>query len=75
MSKREDYSEQLESQYRRLGRKYSEVIKNLNKEKRSKSSQEILDSAHDFFSICYHLREWVVKDNKVDEGCQHFQKK
>ena len=67
MKKREDYSENLGSQYERLERKHSEVIKNLDKNKRSKSSQEILDSTHDFFTICYHLREWVQKDDKVDE--------
>lgn len=67
MTKREDYSEDLESQYKRLERKYSEVIKNFDKTIRSKSSQEMLDSTHDFFIICYHLREWVQKDNKVDE--------
>jgi len=67
MLKREDYSEELGSQYKRLKRKHSEVIKHLDKANRSKSSQEILDSAHDFFTICYHLREWVTKDNKIDE--------
>jgi hypothetical protein len=66
MIKREHYSEELESQYRRLERKYTEVIKNLDKTTRSKGSQEILDSTHDFFTICYHLREWVQKDEKVN---------
>lgn len=66
MIKREDYSEELESQYRRLERKYTEVIKNIDKTTRSKGSQEILDSTHDFFTICYHLREWVQKDEKVN---------
>ncbi len=67
MIKREDYSEELESQFKRLERKYTEVIKDLNKTTRSKSSQEILDSTHDFFTISYHLREWVRKDKKVSE--------
>jgi len=67
MTKRKDYSEELENQYRRLERKYTEVIKNLDKTTRSKGSQEILDSTHDFFTICYHLREWVKKDKKVDK--------
>ena len=67
MIKREDYSEELESQYRRLERKYTEVVKNLDKTTRSKGSQEILDSTHDFFTICYHLRDWVKKDEKVNE--------
>lgn len=67
MKKREDYSEELESQYRRLERKYTEVIKNLDKTTRSKGSQEILDSTHDFFTICYHLRDWVKNDEKVSE--------
>ncbi len=67
MIKRADYSEKLESQYKRLERKHAEVIKNLDKTSRSKGSQEILDSTRDFFTICYHLREWVKKDKKVHE--------
>ncbi|MBU0570352.1 hypothetical protein KKB40_06295 [Patescibacteria group bacterium] len=69
MSKtREEYSEDLESQYRRLERKYLEVTQNFNRDTFSKSSQEILDSVHDFFVVCYHLREWIKKDKKVTKN-------
>lgn len=71
MINREDFSEELESQYRRLERKYIEVLKNLDKTTRSKSSQEILDSTHDFFIICYHMREWVKEDEKVHQDIKN----
>ena len=62
---REEYSEKLESQYRRMERKYKEVLNDFEGMSFSKSSEEKLDAVHDFFLICYHLREWVEKDVKV----------
>ena len=72
MSKtRNEYSENLESQYKRLERKYSEVIKNFSKNTFSKSSEETLDSVYDFFIICYHLRDWIKKDSKISEDIKN----
>lgn len=64
---RNGYSENLESQYRRMGRIYEEIIKDFESTTFSKSSQEKLDKIYDFFLICYHLREWVKKDTKVGQ--------
>lgn len=63
---RDEYSEELESQYRRMERAYEGIIKDFESKTFSKSSQEKLDKIYDFFLICYHLREWVKKDTKVD---------
>lgn len=64
---RDDYSEELESQYRRLERAYSKVKQDFDRKNFSKNAQELLDSAHEFFCICYHLREWVKKDKQIDK--------
>lgn len=64
---RDEYSENLESQYRRMVRIYEEIIKDFESTTFSKSSEERLDKIYDFFLICYHLREWVKKDTKVDQ--------
>ena len=64
---RDEYSENLESQYRRMERAYEEIINDFENKTFSKSSQEKLDRVYDFFLICYHIREWVKKDPKVDQ--------
>lgn len=69
MSKiRKEYSEDLESQFRRLERAYQKAITNFDRSTISKSSQEMLDPVYDFFTLCYHLREWVEKDKKVQKN-------
>ncbi len=66
MSKsREEYSEELENQYRRMERSHDLVLEDFQDEKRSKSAEQMLDSAESFFVSAYHLREWVKKDSKV----------
>lgn len=67
MTEREKYSEKLESYYRRMERLSEEIVKDFESENRSKNSQEMLDSVYNFFLHCYHLREWVVEDEKVSE--------
>lgn len=64
---REDYSESLESQYRRMERIHDKIITDFDNKVLSKNLEERLDNVYDFFLICYHLREWVQKDNKVDQ--------
>ncbi len=63
---RGEYSEDIESQYRRLERVYNKLTQDFNKESLSKSSQEILDSVIEFMTVCYHLRELIKKDRKVN---------
>lgn len=63
---RDDYSEDLESQYRRLERIYSMVSQDFDNDKFSKSHQEILDSVYEFFIVCYHLRELIIGDQQVN---------
>lgn len=68
MSKsRKDYSEKLEKQYRRMERLHNEIVQNFETTTKSKSSEELLDPVYDFFLVCYHLREWVKKDDKVSQ--------
>ncbi len=62
---REEYSENLESQYRRMERIYNNVLNDFENKSFSKSSEEKLDTIYNFFLICYHIREWIKKDNKV----------
>lgn len=64
---RDEYSEDLESQYRRMERTYEEIINDFETKTFSKSSQQKLDRIYDFFLICYHIKEWVKKDTKVDQ--------
>jgi hypothetical protein len=64
---REDYSESLESQYRRMERVHDKIIADFESTTFSKSSQERLDDVYDFLLTCYHLREWVREDGKVDK--------
>ena len=69
MSKtREDYSEKLESQYRRMERIHDNIIADFESKTFSKSSEERLDDVYEFFFNCYHLREWIQEDNKVDQS-------
>lgn len=62
---REDYSEELEKQYRRMERLHNEIVQNFESTTKSKSLEELLDPVYDFFHTCYHLREWVQKDDKI----------
>lgn len=64
---RKEYSENLESQYKRMERAYGQIINDFENKTFSKSSQERLDRVYDFFLICYHIREWIEKDPKVDQ--------
>ncbi len=64
---REEYSEELESQYRRMERAHDDIVKDLENTTHSKSSEEILDPIYTFFLTCYHLREHVQKDDKVSQ--------
>ena len=54
-----------------MERAYDQAIRDLNDENRSKSSEELLDPIHEFLTICYHLREWVSKDSKVNIITRH----
>ncbi len=65
MKRREDYSEELNNYYSRLERSSNEVIDDFESKNRSKSAEQMLDTVHNFFSLCYHLREWVQEDEKV----------
>ena len=65
---REEYSEILESQYRRMERVHDKILSDIESTTFSKSSQERLDNVYDFFFNCYHLREWVRGDNRVDQS-------
>lgn len=68
MSKtREQYSEKLESQFKRLERFYNKSIKYFSGESFSRSSEEVLDDVYSFFLVAYHLREWVKNDGKVSQ--------
>ena len=62
---RYEYSEELESYYKRMERLSEEIIKDFDNQTRSKNSEEMLDPVYNFFFHCYHLREWVRKDKKV----------
>ena len=62
---REEYSEELENQYKRTERASKDIVNELESTTRSKSLEQMLDTAYGFFLSCYHLREWVKKDNKV----------
>jgi len=64
---RDEYSENLENQYRRLERLYKEIISDFEGTSFSKSAEQRLDPVYDFFLTCYHLREWIKKDSKVDQ--------
>jgi hypothetical protein len=64
---REEYSEDLESYYRRMERISENVVKDLQNQTRSKNSEEMLGPVYNFFLHCYHLREWINKDSKVSE--------
>jgi hypothetical protein len=64
---KDKYSENLEKQYRRLERAYKEVINDFESKSFSKSMEQKLDSIYDFFLICYHLKEWIKNDDKVDQ--------
>ena len=63
---RDDYSENLETQYRRIERIYRKIMNDFESKSFSKSSSERLDDVYDFLCTCYHLREWIKKDSKVD---------
>jgi hypothetical protein len=65
---RGDYSESLESQYRRMERSFNKIIADFESTTFSKSSEERLDDVYDFFLICYHLREWIQKDSIVEQS-------
>lgn len=65
---REEYSENLESQYRRMERAHDKIVADFESTTFSKSSQERLDDVYDFFFNCYHLREWIKEDDKVDQS-------
>ncbi len=68
MSKsREDYSEELEKQYRRMERSHNEIVSEFESTNRLRSTEEMLDPVYDFFLTCYHLREWVQKDTRVSQ--------
>ncbi|GAF77067.1 unnamed protein product, partial [marine sediment metagenome] len=62
---REEYSENLESQYKRMERLYKKILNDFESEIKSKNSEEKLDAVYDFLLVCYHIREWINKDNKV----------
>lgn len=64
---REEYSEDLESKYKRLERLHNSIVEEFESSVRSKSSQEMLDAVYSFFITCYHLREHIRKDNKVSQ--------
>ncbi|NQU83241.1 MAG: hypothetical protein HQ536_00870 [Parcubacteria group bacterium] len=65
---REEYSENLESQYRHMERAHDKIINDFEGKSFSKNSKERLDIVYDFFLVCYHLREWIKKDSKVDQA-------
>lgn len=65
---REEYSEELENQYKRMERAHNDIVNEFEEASRSKSSEEILDDVYNFFLICYHLREWIKRDGKVSQG-------
>ena len=69
---REEYSENLESQYRRMERAYEKVLGDFESTSFSKSSEEKLDAVYDFFLICYHLREWINRDEKVSNEIKKY---
>ena len=62
---RDSYSEELASQYLRMERLHNKIVDEFESQKRSKSSEEMLDDVYTFFTACYHLREWINKDAKV----------
>ncbi|KKS35075.1 MAG: hypothetical protein UU95_C0005G0038 [Parcubacteria group bacterium GW2011_GWC2_42_12] len=64
---REEYSENLESQFRSMERVFNKIMADFENREFSKSSRERLDEVYNFFQICYHLREWIQKDSKVDQ--------
>ena len=64
---REEYSENLEGQYRRMERSFNKVIADFESNEFSKSSKERLDEVYNFLQICYHLREWIQKDSKISQ--------
>ncbi len=64
---REEYSEELESQYKRMERAHDDIVNEFESTSYSKSSEEILDAVYNFFLLCYHLREWVERDSKVSK--------
>lgn len=68
---REDYSENLENQYRRVERAHDKIISDFESKTFSKSSQERLDDVYDFFFNCYHLREWIQEDGKIDQSVKN----
>lgn len=65
---REEYSEELENQYQRMERAYDKILNDFENKSFSKSSEERLDAVYDFFLICYHLKEWMQKDSKIDQA-------
>lgn len=65
---REEYSENLESQYRRMERIYNKILDDFENKNFSKNSEEKLDAVYDFFRICYHFREWIQKDSKIPQS-------
>lgn len=69
---REDYSEELEKQYQRMERAHNEIVNYFENPNRSKSAEEVLDPIYDFFLNCYHLREWVREDSKVDQKIKNI---
>lgn len=66
-SAREQYSEKLESQFKRLERFYNKSVDYFSGESFSKSSEEVLDDIYSFFLVAYHLREWVKNEEKVSQ--------
>lgn len=62
---RENYSEELEKQYRQMERAHDSIVEELESKTRSKGSVEMLDTVNSFFVMCYHLREWIKEDGKV----------
>lgn len=68
---RDDYSESLESQYRRMERAHNKIVSDFESTTFSKSSQERLDDVYDFFLTCYHLREWIQEDDKVNQSIKN----
>lgn len=64
---RDDYSEELESEYRRVERAYERVLVDFDGLSFSKSGEASLDSVFEFCQAAFHLREWVNLDPKVSK--------
>ncbi len=64
---RDTYSEEIEKKYRRMERSHNQIVQYFEGSERSKSSEEVLDPAYDFFLNCYHLREHIQKDSLISQ--------